>query len=305
MALLLLDRISAHGQFEAQSQVKHYNIQEGLSQGVVNSIAEDDQSLLWFATEDGLNRFDGYDFKVFKYNKNNNNGFTDNFIQSLYKDYQGTLWISSRGGLLKFNPDVETFTLYKHEFKNPKISTPNDVSSITGGAANNLWIAWYGNGFGSFNKTTNKFTVYNKTTLPGLSSDQTVSLLEDDYGILWVGTQNGGLNVFNVGNGVIIDKIDALTNPPELPSQNIRCIVQDSRKNIWIGTSHGLIVYLRERNQFFKFSKVHNNVGNKSIFSLMCDSNENLWIGTRGNGLLRLALRQFNTQEVERFVFTK
>lgn len=305
LSLFLLSGLEALGQFEAQSQVKHYNIQQGLSQGVVNSIAEDDQSLLWFATEDGLNRFDGYDFKVFKYNQNNNNGFTDNFIQSLYKDSQGILWISSRSGLLKFNPDLETFTLFKHEFTSSAISTPNDVSFITEGSANNLWIAWYGNGFGSFDKTNNNFTPYNKAKLPSLSSDQTVSLLEDDYGILWVGTQNGGLNVFNVSNGKIVDKIEALSNPSELPSHNIRCIVQDNRKNIWIGTSHGLVVYLRERNEFLKFDGVRNDVGSKSIFSLTADSNENLWIGTQGNGLFRLDLRQFNTQSVSRFVFNR
>jgi len=305
LMLVLLCSSKGWAQFEASNVVKHYNIQEGLSQGVVNSIVEDSESLLWFATEDGLNRFDGYNFKVFKYNKSSGNGFTDNFVQSLFRDSDGILWISSRSGLMRFNPDIETFDLYKHDFKSKTVATPNDVSFITEGSANNLWVAWYGNGFGSFNKTNNQFTRYNKSTIPDLTSDHTVTMIEDDYGILWVGTQNGGLNVFNVGNGQIVDKIEALSNPAELPSLNIRCIVQDSRKNIWIGTSNGLVVYLREKNQFLNFDTAHESIGRKSIFSLLSDSNENLWIGTQGNGLFRLDLRQFNTQAVHRFVFNK
>src|SRR5688500_9393257 len=99
---------SAFSQFETQNLIKHYSIKEGLSQAVVNSIVQDDQSLIWFATEDGLNRFDGYSFKVFKYTKELQNGFTDNFIQSLFKDSDGTLWVSSRKGLVRFNQDIET-----------------------------------------------------------------------------------------------------------------------------------------------------------------------------------------------------
>jgi signal transduction histidine kinase/ligand-binding sensor domain-containing protein/DNA-binding response OmpR family regulator len=305
LLILLFFTGTAYGQFEPKNLIKHYSIKEGLSQAVVNSISEDEESLIWFATEDGLNRFDGYNFKVFKYDQQIRNGITDNFIQSLFRDRDGTLWISSRKGLLKFNPETETFSVFSHGFKNIKITTPNDVSFIAEGASKNLWIGWYGNGFASFDKTSSEFTPYNTSNTKTLSSDQTVALLEDKFGLLWVAAQNGGLNVFSVSNGRIGNKIDALSDVSILPSPNVRCLAEDNKGNIWIGTSKGLVVYLRQQNRFFSFDKLKNSLSGRSIFSLSVDSNENLWIGTQGSGIFRLDLRQFNTRSVDDLIFTQ
>jgi ligand-binding sensor domain-containing protein len=252
-------------QFHPQNLVKHYSITQGLSQGVVNSIIEDQEHIIWFATEDGLNRFDGYSFKIFKYDQGSKNGLPDNFVQSLYKDSQDTLWISTRKGLLKFDPDVESFELYKHQFKNKPAST-NDVSFITEGSTGNLWIAWYGSGLASFNKTTRKFTPYTKKELPSLSSTHTVALFEDKFSLLWVGTQDGGLSVFKVINGAIANKIEELSAPQNLPSLNVRSVVTDNENNIWIATSKGLTVYLRQQNKFYSFNSKQFPIADKSIF---------------------------------------
>src|SRR5687767_11108302 len=131
-------------QFQPRNLTKHWSIRDGLSQGVINSITQDSQSMMWFATEDGLNRFDGYSFKVFQYDPDNKTSIADNFIQSIFKDSQGTLWASSRKGLLKFDLYHETFSIYQHDFKNTKNYAFNDVSLITEGSAGNLWVSWYG-----------------------------------------------------------------------------------------------------------------------------------------------------------------
>jgi ligand-binding sensor domain-containing protein/signal transduction histidine kinase/DNA-binding response OmpR family regulator len=294
---------TARAQFQPKNLIKHYNLKDGLSQGVVNSVVQDDESLIWFGTEDGLNRFDGYSFKVFKHDPQKKNGLPDNFIQSLFKDSDGTLWISSRKGLLKFDPNVESFTLFNH--KNPKTNASNDVSFITEGSSKNLWLAWYGNGFASFDRKSKTFTPYDSSSSFNLSSNRTMSLLEDKLGILWVGTQDGGLNVFKVSNGNIVSKIDALSNTAHLPSLNVHAIVEDNANNIWIGTSKGLVVYLRRLNKFYTFNSPAFSVAEKSIFSLSVDKNENLWIGTQGSGLYQLDLRQMITRPVEDFIFSR
>ncbi len=304
-AICLLLTTPGFSQFQPKNLIKHYSIKQGLSQGVVNSVVEDNEHIIWFATEDGLNRFDGYNFKVFKYDQGTKNGLSDNFIQSLYKDSDDTLWISSRKGLLRFDPDVESFTLYQYNFKGNKIAAPNDVSFITEGSAKNLWIAWYGNGIASFNKKTKTFTPYTLKELPSLSSNQTLTLHEDKFGFLWVGTQSGGLNVFKVINGTITNKIDVLSSPKNLPALNVRSIVEDNFNNIWIGTSNGLTVYLRQQNRFYTFNNKNFAIADKSIFSLIADNSENLWIGTQGHGLYQFDLRQFNTRQPEDFIFTQ
>lgn len=287
-------------QFQPNPLIKHYSIRDGLSQGVVNSIVEDADNMIWIATEDGLNRFDGYNFKVFKQERGESMVNSDDFIQSLYRDSNDTLWISSRSGLLKFDPSNDTFRRFSYDGK----SALNDVSFITEGAGKNLWIAWYAEGLASFNKGTRNFTPYLAST-SSLSSSHTVVLHEDRLGFLWIGTQNGGLNVFKVSNGQLGERIEMLSDQEHLPSGNVRTIVEDKFTNVWIGTSKGLTVYLRQQNKFYTFNDTSFEVAGKGIFSLLVDSNDNLWIGTQGSGLYQLDLRQLNTRQPGDFIFTR
>ncbi|MEJ1237295.1 two-component regulator propeller domain-containing protein [Chryseolinea sp. T2] len=287
-------------QFQPNPLIKHYSIRDGLSQGVVNSIVEDADNMIWIATEDGLNRFDGYNFKVFKQDQGDGKVNSDNFIQSLFRDSNDTLWISSRNGLLSFDPGRESFKRFRYTGK----SAINDVSFITEGASKNLWVAWYAEGLASFNKTTKQFTPY-VASASSLSSSHTVAIHEDKLGFLWIGTQNGGLNVYKVSNGQLGERIGMLSDQEQLPSANVRTIVEDRFTNVWIGTSKGITVYLRQQNKFYTFDDPRFEVSGKGIFALLVDSNDNLWIGTQGSGLYQLDLRQFNTRQPNDFIFTR
>ncbi|HTJ50149.1 MAG TPA: two-component regulator propeller domain-containing protein [Cyclobacteriaceae bacterium] len=302
--LLFISLEPALAQFQSKKNlIKHYSVKDGLSQSVVNSITQDNQSLMWFATEDGLNRFDGYAFKTFRYDPDNKTSIADNFVQSIFKDSEGTLWVSSRKGLLEFDSYKETFTLYQHDFKGNSHYAYNDVSFITEGHSGNLWISWYGTGFASFDKKTKSFSAYTPETLPGLSNEKTVALLEDKFGLLWVGTQEGGVNVFQVSKGKVIKKVNNFAGYNEFASSNVHCFAEDKYGNIWIGTSQGLVVYLRNENRFFAFNDPAFSVSKVSVISLHGDTNENLWIGSQGVGLYQLDLRQFTTHAVKDFIF--
>lgn len=294
--------IASLAQFQPKNLIKHWSIKDGLSQSVVNGIVQDDQSLMWFATEDGLNRFDGYAFKIFKFDPRENQVVSDNFVQHIFKDSRGTLWISSRNGLLEFDAAKETFSLYKNPIKHPSTYTTNDVSHIAEGSAGNLWVAFYGTGFGSFNGHTKTFKAYSPETLPGLASAQTLSLLEDKFGLLWVGTQDEGVNVFQVIKGEVVSPLNNLSAREQLPSDNVHCLAEDKFGNVWIGTARGLVVYLRQENKFFSFQDEKFPIAGVSIASLLSDANDNLWIGSQGAGLYQLDLRQFNTRVISDFV---
>ncbi|MGC3944662.1 MAG: two-component regulator propeller domain-containing protein [Chryseolinea sp.] len=298
--LLMMAGNVGFAQFQPNPLIKHYSIRDGLSQGVVNSIVEDADNMIWIATEDGLNRFDGYNFKVFKQERGGAKINSDDFIQSLFRDSNDTLWISSRNGLLNFDPSRESFKRFNYTGK----SALNDVSFITEGAGRNLWIAWYAEGLASFNKATRQFTPYLAST-SSLSSSHTVALHEDKLGFLWIGTQNGGLNVYKVSNGQLGERIEILSDQKHLPSANVRTIVEDKYTNVWIGTSKGITVYLRQQNKFYTFNDPSFEVSGKGIFSLLVDSNDNLWIGTQGSGLYQLDLRQLATRQPDDFIFTR
>ncbi|MEO7992513.1 MAG: two-component regulator propeller domain-containing protein, partial [Chryseolinea sp.] len=304
--LFFISLESAFAQFQPKKNlIKHYSVKDGLSQSVVNSITQDNQSLMWFATEDGLNRFDGYTFKTFRYDPDNATSIADNFVQSIFKDTDGTLWVSSRKGLLQFDSNKETFTLYKVDFSGKSNYAYNDVSFITESHSGNLWISLYGSGFASFNKETKAFSTYTPETLPGLSNEKTVALLEDKFGLLWVGTQEGGVNVFQVSKGKVIKKVTNLAGFNEFASVNVHCFAEDKYGNIWIGTAQGLVVYIRSENRFFAFNDPSFSIAKVSVMSLLTDTNENLWIGSVGMGLYQLDLRLFNTHAVNDFIFVR
>lgn len=301
---LIFLSVVSYGQLQPKNLIKHWSIKDGLSQSVVNGIVQDDQSLMWFATEDGLNRFDGYAFKIFKFDPRGNQTVSDNFVQHIFKDSQGTLWISSRNGLLEFDAAKETFSVYKNPAKQPSVYKTTDVSHIAEGSNGNLWVSFYATGFGSFNKDTKTFKAYSPETLPGLTSGNTLTLHEDNFGLLWVGTQDGGLNIFQVTKGEVVSAMNNLSSRAQLPSRNVHCLAEDKFGNIWIGTAAGLVVYLRQENRFFSFDNEKFPVAGISIASMLADSNDNLWIGAQGAGLYQLDLRQFNTRSIAEFVIS-
>ena len=160
--------IGSFAQFQPRNLTKHWSIKDGLSQGVVNSITQDNQSMMWFATEDGLNRFDGYSFKVFQYDPDNKASIADNFVQSIFKDSEGTLWVSSRTRVVEIRSIATKpfyFTIMILKIK--KITLLTTSASSPKGSAGNLWTSWYGSGFASFNKEKKTFIAYTPETLPG------------------------------------------------------------------------------------------------------------------------------------------
>jgi ligand-binding sensor domain-containing protein/signal transduction histidine kinase/DNA-binding response OmpR family regulator len=289
---------------EPKSRIRKYGMKDGLSHSVINSMTQDKKGLMWFATNDGLNRFDGYSFKVFKYDPDQPSSLADNFVQRVFKDSKGLIWISSRKGLSQFDEKTERFIHYRHQAGNRASLAGNDISYITESSNGNLWIASYESGISYLDKKTGQFISYTPQNLPGLTSLRIICLYEDSAGLLWVGTQDGGLSVFKVStNGVLIKKIETLSLKNKLPSPHIKCFYEDHYKNMWIGTTQGLVLYKRQENDFFVFNTTNAVFKGNHVLSLLEDSRENLWVGILEGGLYRLDLRQFNNRNVEGFIF--
>ena len=116
-------------------------INDGLSQGMVNSILQDSYGFMWFGSNDGLNRYDGNKFTVYKNDPNDNNSIAENFIRFLFEDSEGRVWIATAGnGLDLFDRTTETFIHFKHEAKEPNTISDNSITSIREDAAGGIWI---------------------------------------------------------------------------------------------------------------------------------------------------------------------
>ena len=120
---------------ERAIKFERISLEHGLSQSAVNCIAQDNRGFLWFGTQDGLNKYDGQNFKVYMHNKSDPHSISNNHIRVICKDRDGTLWIGTNGGgLNKFNPETERAVRYTHDASNPQSLShgrrPNKTHSL-------------------------------------------------------------------------------------------------------------------------------------------------------------------------------
>ncbi|MDB5000690.1 MAG: response regulator [Mucilaginibacter sp.] len=269
-------------------KIMKYSLKDGLSFGIINGITQDKKGFLWFATGDGLNRFDGTNFKVFKFEPNNPHSLPSNYVQTIYKDKGGDIWVSSRRGIFQFDTNKERFT---------KLSPPhthsfylNSVNSIFENNKDQLWFSCGNAGFTSYNKKSKQFKCYTKKDLPGVSGNLFINVIEDSYGLLWVGTQDGGLNIFSTTGGTILKNLNDQFPLTAIPQGRINCIYEDHNYNIWIATSKGLVLYNRKENKFHVFLGSKYKLRSNYFYSLLEDDHKNLLIGLQDGGLYTINL---------------
>ena len=280
----------------AQSnQIRFEHIHQGLSQVTINTMLQDQQGFLWFGTQDGLNRYDGYRFKVFKHIPGKPNSLVNNHIQSLYQDKQGLLWIGTQGGLSQFNPKTGNFTRFVHQPNNPQSLSHNNVLSII--AANNeaLWIGTSA-GLNLFDQTQQTFShfINDPQQQTSLSDDNVNVVYRDSLGTLWVGTNNG-LNEF--------DRKHQAFNQPSIPGDHIPLlenhqvftVFEDTQATLWIGTDQGLHQYSpNQNNAKNKLTTYKHDAQNPASIShdhiraITQDNSGALWVGTNAQGLNKL-----------------
>ncbi|MDX1371685.1 MAG: two-component regulator propeller domain-containing protein, partial [Nitrososphaeraceae archaeon] len=185
-----------------QRKFTHLTVDNGLSANTVLSIVQDSKGFLWVGTYDGLNRYDGYTFKVFKHNERDNYSLSDNKVFKLLEDLNGNIWIGTwGGGLNKFDRKTEKFTRFLNIPKDSSTLSSNTIYDLSLGKAKNIFIATLGGGICSLNIETELIKRY--LHIPGdslslISNDvRTLTLSTKDE--LWIGTDIG-LDKFNFQN---------------------------------------------------------------------------------------------------------
>lgn len=295
VAILLLCFAALQAQSPIKNKALKYSLKDGLSFGIVNSITQDANGFMWFATSDGLNRFDGTTFKVFKSKQRDSSGLTSNYVEKVFTGKDGMIWIGSRDGLSRLDTRTENFTHYK---VNAGRTAKEDVNNIVSAHGNNFWVSTYGIGFSYYNAQTAKFSNYRQKSLATLTDDRVISLLEDSQGLLWIGTQEGGLNIFTQTNGVIGKKLDV--NLP--PSGRINDIFEDHFHNVWIATGNGLAWYNRQSGKFYQLPNERNGAKSKRYIALNEGTDKKLLIGLQDGGLYKLDLGTSANYDLKNFV---
>ncbi|MCL5028662.1 MAG: histidine kinase [Bacteroidetes bacterium] len=266
---------------------EHILSDKGLSQNTIHCILQDSQGFLWFATEDGLDKYDGYNFTVYKNNPLDSHSISDNFIWTLYEDKNGTLWIGTNsGGLSRFDRETETFTNYKFDPGNPNSLSNNNIRAIFEDKYGGLWVGTEGGGLNKFDKKNNKFIhFWHNPNDPNSLSDNTVlSIFEDKGGTLWVGG-DGGLNEFHRSKGNFSCFKHEPNNPFSLSYNVVLSMFEDKHGNFWIGTLNGLNLFDRNNGRFeryFSNADIFSNLDNNRINAILEDNYGTLWIASGG-----------------------
>lgn len=364
------------------------DINNGLSHNQVNCILKDSRGFIWFGTLSGLNRYDGYNFKVFRNDSKDSTSLIDNYINRLFEDHDGIIWVGTREGYIIFNPEKESFIrnisgylldlgiaaesvieiiktntgntliitsdykLYQHNSDTKKAICINPVSgdkihvaseniftavvdlngniwviSTTGvlelvdGSSHNvlfrdftinknfpkeyldfrlfvdkdndLWIYATNSSQGLYHFKTidRKYLHFNTTSAIGrLSSNLIRGLEQDDNGMIWVGTDHGGINLINKKGFVVNYLVSNPFDERSLSQNTITNLYKDNVGIIWAGTFKKGACYYHEDVIKFRLVKHQtsdpNNIKYDDVNCFSEDENGNLWIGTNGGGLI-------------------
>ena len=265
------------------------SLEEGLSQSVVNVILQDRMGFLWIGTEDGLNRYDGYNFKVYKPDADDPNSLSDRWITSLSEDAEGYLWVGTRlGGLNRYDPVTGKFTRFTHDESDLKSLGNNQISALLPDE-NGMWIGTeYGLDYVDYETKT--FTHYRSTEGPTtLSSNLITTIFKDSSGTLWVGTLNAGLNVYNEKNNTFQVYKYNEEDSTSLSNNRVLSIAEGKSGDLWVGTANGLNRFEVAGKYFTRFLNSRedpNSLGGNTVFVIYRDRSGGLWVGNN-NGLDR------------------
>ncbi len=286
----------------AQAQINrfsHIGVQEGLSHGWAKCIEKDQKGYLWVGTVNGLNRYDGKEFTVYKNQENNSNSLSDNFIQALETDRQGFLWIGTySGGLNRFDPGTETFKSYRNAPKKLNSISDDQIHSIKQDSKGRLWIGT-ARGLDLYDYEKDHFNPFytTKEETPVFIRGIVSCISEDRRGSLWVGTDNGLYVISPNAQQVKHYEYDE-KEPSGLSHPYVTSIYHDIGGNVWIGTwGGGINLYVPDQDGFIHYqhdSKPY-SLSHNSVLCVTGDREGHLIVGTEGGGLnvMDIASRQF------------
>ncbi|MEL7834163.1 ligand-binding sensor domain-containing protein [Fodinibius sp. Rm-B-1B1-1] len=261
---------------EAQNlPFRNYSIEDGLSEAVVNTIAQDEEGYLWIGTGYGLNRFDGINFKSYYIE----DGLLNNSVQSLYLDRENRFWIGTDSGVNIIRKDSI------HTISNLQPLESSTILSIYQDSQKGMWFTTDGEGVWHWDPQKS-LTQYRE--VHGIGSSRVRAAVEDQKGVMWFATRDG-LTKLEDGN------FRTFTTRHGLPDNRLRDVILTEDGELWVASRGGLCHFQDE--QFNCFSE-DDGLMNNRIQSISKDEQENLWLGTE-EGVSYFSNGQFKNYSVE------
>ncbi len=279
----------------AQDHIRfnHLTVDDGLSQSAVTTILQDSKGFMWFGTQDGLNRYDGYEFKIYKNSPGDSLSLRENFVFSIFENAEGVLYIETQGGIWhRFDAKNEHFKVIDGKNLDLGGMRGNTVRAALYEENGNVWKGGLGQPVGLTitspqNKETKTFR-HDPDDPASLSDDKVYSVLRDRAGDLWIATF-GGLDKLDEDSGNFSHFRNDANDPLSLPDNWVWPIFEDSRGNLWIGTVRsGLCRFDKSSGSFTTYQNDPDDptsINDNFIFSIYEDRAGLIWVGTNQGGI--------------------
>jgi ligand-binding sensor domain-containing protein/signal transduction histidine kinase len=318
LALFLIKKINAQPYY-----FTHYQVEDGLSNNAVLCIMQDHLGFMWFGTRDGLNRFDGLSYKIFRSDLNNKNSIGSNAIMSLSEDSNKKIWVGTEKGLFVFDERTESFTqfkqagngsvqsvkvigddvyyitlytLYKYSKRTNTLKTYSinkEVTSYNILKDGSLWVTTSAGTIAKYNPSKNSFDkTYDLFNKSGYAVSKWVqSIYEVGDGLLLIGTSNQGLKLFNISTA---DYKDILTLNSDKTGIIVRDILAVNKDEYWVATQSGIYILNIKTGEYFNLKKSYDDpysLSDNIVHTLCLDKEGGIWAGTYFGGVNYLPKR--------------
>jgi signal transduction histidine kinase/ligand-binding sensor domain-containing protein/CheY-like chemotaxis protein/AraC-like DNA-binding protein len=265
---------------------RNLRMKDGLPGSAINTILQDSLDFIWIGTNDGLCRYDGEKFKIFKSLPNDPHSLSDNNVQNLFLDKFGDIYIMTAHGLDYF--DLKQQKIRRIESNNNGGLIDQSPTDIVETKEGDIYISSYYSGISYKKKNDNQFSyLYNSfDKKTSLSSDRIADMELYDDSLLIIAYWDHGLDIFDLKTWTNHD-FRSFTKGKNLPA-NINTIAMDDNSGVWIGSKEG-VSYLnletRRVENYYYSVKNHKFLPDNDVIALYIDDDNNLWIGTRDGGL--------------------
>lgn len=265
-------------------QFQKISSKDGISENTGLAITQDKLGVMWFGTEDGLNRYDGYSIEVFRHNPNNINSISHNYITSLTTDRDGFIWVGTKRGLNKINPYSFEIIRYLSTDLN-RLILDDHITELFLDKEENMWV---GTNFGRLscidtkNISPVKFHRITSARNP-LSINSIYEIMQDSNDNIWIGATTGIYIIKNSSNEITrFPEKEDFKN--KIPNTNIFALKEDQNKDLWIGTSTGLSRIDFDSLKVSHF-KLNPHRGEIEIRTIHQDNFGRIWVGSYGYGI--------------------
>lgn len=298
---------------------RHYQVENGLSNNATICSLQDSKGFLWFGTKDGLNRFDGYIFRVYRDDPDNAGSIGSNFIHSLYEDKNATIWVGTESGLYKYNAQTESFsllggtanarirdikmdetgnlwfimgfTLTKYNESKKHLESYDttkyfEATSISIDATGVVWASTSNGEIKKYDARKNSFSGYNMFSH---SKNPASKWIEKIYcttkGTILVGTSNQGTKLFDISTSTYKDILTYNTDKTEI---FVRNFIQTSDDEYWIATETGVFIYNTSNEKKVNIQKKFTDpysISDNAIYSFCKDKEGGIWVCTYFGGV--------------------